>query len=404
MHKTTERGRSAGLLEPERARDLPRSNRPAETANISEPFLEETVNVEAARTVLRERRRGRRGSKFASGFSSKNRWGRIVAGAVILVGLGLATAMVWEMKSMMLHNPRFLLQSNKDIHVTGNRVVPAGEVLAFFAPDLRRSIFRVPLAERQKELEEIRWVRRATVMRIWPDHLAVHLVERAPIAFARDGNTIRLVDGDGVLLNLPAGAARHYSFPVVTGVSSAEPLAARAARIEQYRQFAQALDAEGDHVSATLSEVDLSDPEDIRAVFTGGSHPPVVHFGVGNFLPRYRAYRAHLAEWLQQYPELRSVDMRYGRQVVLDTGVQREAASQETANAVAANTGKASPAHPEKILPAKTRMVARRTHSHARRRNVKASHRRRVQRHVRSHSSERGHRVRHPIMHVVSGM
>lgn len=404
MHKTTERGKSAGLLELEQAHDPPRSYRRAETATISEPLLEETVDPEVARTVLRERRRGRRGSKFPLRFSTKNRSFRIAAVFVFLVALGLVTAIVWGMKSVMLHNPHFLLESTGDIQVTGNRVVPARKVVAFFAPDLGRSVFRVPLIERQDELNTIPWVRRATVMRLWPDRLAVHLVERTPIAFARDGNTIRLVDDDGVLLDLPAAAAPHYSFPVLTGLSSSEPLATRAALIERYRQFVQALDAQGDHVSASLSEVDLSDPEDVRAVFTGGAHPPVVHFGAANFLARYLAYRAHLAEWLQQYPALRSVDMRYGRQVVLDTGEQQATTSPKTAQAVAGDPRKVADAHPAKIPPGRTRAVRTRTNSRARRRNVHAARRRRAYRHARRRAPEHGHRVRRPIMHVVTGI
>ncbi len=121
---------------------------------------------------------------------------------------------------MLLHNRRFLLRSTGNIQLTGDRVVTSREVLAVFAPDLGRSIFGVPLAKRRSELQHIPWVRRATVMRLWPDHLRVHVTERTPVAFARDGDAIRLVDDEGVLLDLPDAAAQHYSFSVLTGALS----------------------------------------------------------------------------------------------------------------------------------------------------------------------------------------
>jgi cell division protein FtsQ len=58
----------------------------------------------------------------------------------------------------------------------------------------------------------------------------------------------------------------------------------------------------------------------VKAVIPTGSTDVLVHFGDSNFLEEYRHFREHLAEWKQQYPKLISADMRYDRQVVLDTG------------------------------------------------------------------------------------
>jgi cell division protein FtsQ len=416
VRKITEYGKSAGLLEPEQANGLSRPQRHAETADIPDTVLEETANAETGEPFLRARQRvpvrRRGGSRFTSKFSWNNRWLRIAAVLVALAGLGLVAAVAWEAKSVLLHNSHFVLGSTENIQVSGNRVVATRDVLAYFASDIGHSVFRVPLAKCQSELEQIRWVRRVTVMRLWPDRLRIGVLERTPVAFARDGNSVRLVDDDGVLLDLPNAAEQHYSFPVLTGLSSSDPLSTRATRIQKYRQFVQALDAEGGHISATLSEVDLSDAEDLRAVFIGGPRQPLVHFGDADFLPRYRAYQAHLAEWLQQYPLLRSVDMRYGKQVVLDTGTAApvspapldtsepairtppaavaasapvEAASHHATSASKANAAKSKTrrASPKKSAPGKHRA---------------AIHKKRVP----SHAPERGHTVRNPIMHVVT--
>jgi cell division protein FtsQ len=234
---------------------------------------------------------------------------------LVLLALG-----VWKAKSMLLHNPRLRLSSNSDIQVVGNRIVAAPQILSVFAPDLGHSVFQIPLATRRSELDQIRWVRSATVMRLWPDRIRVRVQERVPIAFAIDDGTVRLVDDQGVLLDLPQDGDRHYSFPVIVGLSSDQALSDRASRVALYERFLKALDSGGGNISATISQVDVSDPEDVRAVFSGGPAQPTVHFGTSLFLPRYRAYEAHLAEWASTYPHLKSVDMRYGKQVVLDVG------------------------------------------------------------------------------------
>jgi cell division protein FtsQ len=162
------------------------------------------------------------------------------------------------------------------------------------------------------------------------------------VAFVRQGTEIGLVDANGVLFDLPdpgtgTKPAPHYSFPVLTGISVADPLSTRAARIRIYLGFMAALDATGEGVSHRLSEVDLSNPEDIKAIIpdTGASNEDIlVHFGEEKYLERYHLYQQHLAEWRSQYPHLASVDMRYERQVVLQ--MQPGSAAAATAGAPSA--------------------------------------------------------------------
>jgi cell division protein FtsQ len=89
-----------------------------------------------------------------------------------------------------------------------------------------------------------------------------------------------------------------------------------------YQQFITDLDSGGAKVSTQLSEVDISDPEDVWALLPAEGSDIQVHFGDSDFLARYRSYQQHLSEWRQQYPHLASVDMRYENQVVLDMAHQ----------------------------------------------------------------------------------
>jgi cell division protein FtsQ len=234
-------------------------------------------------------------------------------------------------------------------------------------------------------------VAQASVMRLLPDQIRVSIVERVPIAFVRLGNRVELADKDGVILHLPPAilAARHYSFPVVTGFTAADPAAARSERMHLYQRFIAELDAPapsadgtpgvepGPRVSSQLSEIDLSDVEDVRAVVPAEGSDILLHFGDSDFLARYRSYQAHLAEWRQQYPHLSSVDLRYDRQVVLKMadGSENEASSATlnganslTAAPQLAPAGHAAAAWPHH--PAVTRAVHHPSHAPAHNRRL----------------------------------
>jgi cell division protein FtsQ len=273
--------------------------------------------------------RARRRIPVRRGLIPTTRTGRIVAVAIVLFAVGVLVVLGIFIRNFFRDDPRFRIATSSSIQIMGNSQVTRPELLSVFGSDLGRNIFYIPLRQRRAALEELPWVEHATVMRLLPDQLRVAIVERTPVAFVRHGNTIGLVDAHGVLLHLPpaAMAAKHYSFPVVTGISARDPLPVRAARMHLYQQFITDLDSGGAKVSSQLSEVDISDPEDVWALLPAQGSDIQVHFGDSDFLARYRSYQQHLAEWRQQYPHLASVDMRYEDQVVLDMTKQTGAES-----------------------------------------------------------------------------
>jgi cell division protein FtsQ len=186
-------------------------------------------------------------------------------------------------------------------------------MLPVFGEDIGRNIFFVPLNQRRKELEAIPWVERATVMRLLPDQIRVSVVERQPVAFVRQGQQVGLVDRDGVLLSMrPAAMAQHnYSFPVVTGLNPGDPLSMRKARMAVYERLLAELDANGQHLSEQISEIDLTDPQDARVLMPEQGTDILGHFGDDRFLERYQRYKAHIAEWRQQYAKLSALDLRW---------------------------------------------------------------------------------------------
>ena len=249
--------------------------------------------------------------------------GRCLAGVAIFLALGASLVGMWWVRSLLLSNPRLVLASSSAIQITGNSHLSRAQLLTVFGEDVDRNILTVPLAQRRAELEHLPWVDHATVMRLLPNRFRVAISERKPVAFVRQGSAIGLVDANGVLLDMAAdpdsenGATPpqpHFSFPVVTGISAQDPLSVRAARMKLFTRFTTELGEQ----TANISEVDLSNPEDVKALLPDDTSDILVHFGEDNFLRRYDLYRKNLPGWRKDFPRLASADMRYERQVVLE--------------------------------------------------------------------------------------
>lgn len=252
-------------------------------------------------------------------FLTRTTPGRVMLAVSALVVIVLFVLAGLAVKNFLDHDPRFRIDSAASIQIDGNSQLTRADLLTVFGADIGRNIFFVPLTVRRKQLEQVPWVAHATVMRLLPNQLHVSIVERKPIAFARVGNQIKLVDADGVILEMqPAAlAAKHYSFPVVSGINPQDPLSVRRPRMAIYQKFMNDIDSSGEKLSKSLSEIDISDPEDVQGLVSSGGSDILLHFGEDNFLNRWHEYQAHLAEWKQQYPRLASVDLRYDHQVVL---------------------------------------------------------------------------------------
>ena len=296
----------------------PRADRNSEARPPRPARAQAEPDDDAEQPFLRARRRVpiRRGWLPAW---TRTLWGRLALAAALVVAVGLVLALLIEVRLFLDHDPRFRIESSASIQTLGNSQLSRADLLSVFGSDIGRNLFYVPLAKRRAELEQIPWVRQATVMRVLPNQIRVAIVERQPIAFVALRGRVALVDAAGVILHVTPDeiAARHYSFPVVDGIDPADPLPIRAARMQLYQRFMAELDSTGEHFSAQLSEVDLSDPEDLRTTVPVAGADLLLHFGNDDFLPRWRNYQAHIAQWRQQYPHLASVDLRYDREVVL---------------------------------------------------------------------------------------
>ncbi|MGA3087476.1 MAG: FtsQ-type POTRA domain-containing protein [Terriglobales bacterium] len=260
----------------------------------------------------------------------------------LLIALLMVGSAGWGLYRYGEHSWRFRIDSSDQIEVTGADHVAHSQIMEVMGGDIGRNIFFVPLAQRKQQLEQIPWVESASVMRFAPNRLRLEIRERTPVAFARVGSHISLIDAGGTLMELAPGLKRKYSFAVVLGINSGEPLAARAARMKNYNQLVQELDSGGAHYSQELGEVDLSDPEDVKILVADSNGGVLVHLGSGNYLSRYRAYVARVQQFRQQFDKIESVDLRYDGQIIVNPdlqGIARQPALTPTAAKAAVAAG-----------------------------------------------------------------
>src|SRR5580692_10826200 len=245
-------------------------------------------------------------------------WVAVAAAALCAAGIAAGALYHYGERSW-----RFRVESSDNIEVTGTQNVTKAQIMEVMGADIGRNIFFIPLAQQKVQLEQIPWVESASVMRFVPNRLKVEIHERTPLAFARVGPRMSLIDAGGTLMEL---TLKHkYSFPVILGMNPGEPLSTRAPRMKTYREMVQDLDSGGARYSQDLSEVDLTDLEDVKVRVNDPAGDVLVHLGSSDYLRRYKIYVTHAQGWRHQFQKLESVDLRYDNQIIVNPEMQRSA-------------------------------------------------------------------------------
>ena len=233
----------------------------------------------------------------------------------------------------LLSSREMALIHPEQVQISGNHYVDRASVLEVFAADRDRSIVRIPLEERRKQLEALPWVAQATIRRALPNTLEVEISERTPVAFLRDQNSLGLVDVHGVILVNPLKDDFH--FPVVTGITDQMPPDDRERRMQLFAGFMQGVQSARAGAAESVSEVDLSDEHDLRAMISGlqvvpgsasdaasadssagADAPLMVHFGDADFAQKYATLLDKIDDVRAKTGPLESVDLRFDGELV----------------------------------------------------------------------------------------
>src|SRR5450755_2612163 len=196
------------------------------------PFLRGQKRVSARRSSLPKKT------------ANRLLWASVAAVGLCVVAIAAAALYEYGERSW-----RFRVESSDNIEVTGMQNVTKAQIMEVMGADIGRNLFFIPLTQQKAQLEQIPWVESASVMRFVPNRLKVEIHERTPVAFARVGPRISLIDVGGTLMELAPASKHRYSFAVIAGMNSGEPLSTRAARMKNYNQLVRELDSSGAHYS-----------------------------------------------------------------------------------------------------------------------------------------------------------
>jgi cell division protein FtsQ len=124
---------------------------------------------------------------------------------------------------------------------------------------------------------------------------------------------------------------------VLTGLDAANGQAERVARLALYEVFERQIAGEIAGSGWMVSEVDLADPDDLKAMLVQGRETLQVHFGHEAFQERFRSFLTLLPEVRKAQGRIDSIDLRYRNQIIVNpenspqptVGVGLPAATQE---------------------------------------------------------------------------
>jgi cell division protein FtsQ len=296
----------------ERVKAMPRN-----AATADDSYRGDAVHEDEPRYLRRQKPVEIRRKKF--GGKSASFYRRAFVFGVVATGLITAAALAVD---FLYHSPQVALLKPEQIELSGNHVVSRDAVLQQFVRDRGRSVLSIPLDTRRSALEELSWVETANVQRILPNRIRVEISERTPIAFLRNGTDLGLIDAHGVILDRPRG--EDFQFPIVTGLSDSVSREERGRHMATYQQFLRDIDVVRAGSSDRVSEIDLSNPKDLRAVMTGissanDSQAVTIQFGSADFGGKYRLVVDNFAQWQASNGHVRNIDLQYSKQVILNT-------------------------------------------------------------------------------------
>lgn len=295
----------------ERVKAMPRNVPDAES------YRPELLGEDEPRYLRRQKPVEIRRRKFAG--KSWSFYRRMLVLGIVTIAGGTAALLAAR---FLLYSPQVALLKPDQVELTGNRIVSREAVLQQFARDRGHSVLSIPLDARRSALEELPWVESASVQRILPNHIRVEVTERTPIAFLRNGTELALIDAHGVILDRPRG--ENPQFVIVTGLSENMPREERGRRMQTYQEFVKDINMVRPASADRVSEIDLANPKDLRVVMTGipsANDPQVVtiQFGQSDFAGKFRMVVDNFAQWQASNGRVRSIDLQYSRQVILNT-------------------------------------------------------------------------------------
>ncbi len=254
----------------------------------------------------------------------QRRVGRTIARAAKwIAGIAVVGAAGFWLTDVVLHARVLTVQH---VRVRGNVRLSEGDVRALVDGIRGENIFRVDFEPYRQRVLDSPWVSSVALSRVLPSTIDVRVTERTPMAVARVGQQLFLVDDAGVIIDEYGAAYRDLDLPIVDGLVSSPagkgPLVDHG-RVAVTAAFLAVL-ADRPDLSRRLSQVDVANAHDIVVMF---DHDPVwLHLGEDQFVERLNRYLELVPTLREQFVDIDYVDLRFGERVFVRSRGRTETA------------------------------------------------------------------------------
>jgi cell division protein FtsQ len=235
---------------------------------------------------------------------------RLIVGSIAFVAIvGVSLYAFHVIEQVLIRDERFTVAPadaapNHGLRISGVSHASMRAVEGVFNEDVGRSLYLVPMEERLESVRNVAWVRDASIARVWPNRLVVHVEERTPVAFVTlPSGKFGLMDADGVIL---PPAKDHFMLPVITGLKANSTQEQRKDAVDHMLRLSNDLG----ETMKEVSEVDVSSPGNISISRAYEGRSLKLMLGDRNYRTRYQHFLNHFREIETQVPGARVIDLR----------------------------------------------------------------------------------------------
>ncbi|MFN0100782.1 MAG: cell division protein FtsQ/DivIB [Bryobacteraceae bacterium] len=225
-------------------------------------------------------------------------------------------ALLWgaiQLEHFLIRDPQFTLATPHDlgdaspaIEIIGVKHGARENVSATFEKDYGRSVYLLPLRKRREELLRLQWIKDARVTRVWPNRLQIRIVEREPVAFVQlpGESEFPLIDPDGYILR--PETPESLNLPILSGITRLQGDEERRVRVRRLQKLMN----DAGELSANISEVDATDPDNLKVMQDAGGKAVTLIIGNRYFKRRLEKFRQNAEDLLRRDPTKTTFDLR----------------------------------------------------------------------------------------------
>lgn len=231
--------------------------------------------------------------------------------AIVAANLAVAAVLIASGATAVRHLTTTARLAVDSIEVTGTRRTTPDAVRAALATFQGKNLADLELAAVAAAAGNDPWVKSASVKRVLPGTLRVHVVERTPGALAILRGVAHVVDDGGFVMG-PAGPGMTFDLPVLTGLDGADDASLRE-QLARGVALLAALRDERPALAAVLSELDLSAPDRVTARTAPGEPALLLDPDrIGRNVDAYLSLRPLIA---RRVGPAETVDLRWSRRI-----------------------------------------------------------------------------------------